>query len=91
MTPYIFDDRANYKDVADAIKYWYDMDKESRDVCGMTGHDWVLGDESNMSARRMSHRFIECINECLEKWTKRKKFSLYKINQLQKKENIGIV
>ena len=44
-----------------------------------------------MSARRMSERFMECIDECLKNWTKRKKFSLYKINQLQKIENPGIV
>ena len=91
MTPYIFDDRCDFKDVADAIKYWHDMMPDKRIECGLVGRDWVLGDESNMSARRMSYRFIECINECFEKWTKRKKFSLYKINQLQKKENIGIV
>jgi len=91
MTPYIFDDRVAFKDVADAIKYWYDMDEESRDACGMAGHDWVLDDESNMSAKNMSRRFIECIDECLEKWTKRKKFTLYKINKKEKIKNPGVI
>jgi len=91
MTPYIFDDRANHKDVGNAILEWYNMMPERRVECGLDGREWVLGNESNMSARRMSERFIECIDACLNNWTKRKKFSLYKINQLQKIENPGIV
>ena len=91
MTPYIFDDRCDFKDVADAIKYWYDMPKEERNVCGMAGHEWVCGNESNMSARKMSERFIECIDDCLEKWTPRKKFTMYKIEQLEKNEKSGVI
>ena len=67
------------------------MPSAERDVCGKAGQEWVLGNESNMSARRMGVRFIECIDTCLKNWTKRKKFSLYKINQLQKIENPGII
>ena len=91
VTPYIFDDRVDFRDVAIAIKEWYDMDKESRDACGMAGHDWVCGNESNMSARRMSDRFIECIEECLEKWTPRKRFTLYKVEQKKKIEKPGVI
>jgi glycosyltransferase involved in cell wall biosynthesis len=91
MTPYIFDDRCDFKDVADAIKYWYDMPKAEREECGLDGHEWVCGNESNMSARKMSDRFIECMDECFNQWTKRKKFTLYKINQKEKIENPGII
>jgi glycosyltransferase involved in cell wall biosynthesis len=91
VTPYIFDDRADFRDVATAMKYWYDMPKEKREECGMAGHDWVRGDESNMSARRMSERFIECMEECFEKWTPRKKFTMYKIEQPEKIEKIGVI
>ena len=91
MTPYIFDDRCDFKDVADAIKYWYDMPKDEREHRGELGYDWVCGDESNMSARRMSERFIECMEECFEKWTPRKRFTMYKINQTQKIEKPGVI
>jgi glycosyltransferase involved in cell wall biosynthesis len=91
ITPYIFDDRAKIEDVADAIKYWYDMPKEEREERGMEAHEWVCGDESNFSARRMGKRFIECIDECLEKWTPRKKFTMYKIGQKQKIEKAGVI
>ena len=91
MTPYIFDDRCDWRDVADAIKYWYDMDKEERDERGQKGHDWVCGDESDMSAKGMSRRMLECIEDCLENWTPRKKFSMYKVEPKQKIEKPGVV
>ena len=91
MTPYIFDDRVDFRDVANAIYHWYDMGEDDRNVNGQIGHDWVCGDESNMSARRMSERFIECIDTCLEKWTPRKQFSIYKIEQSKKIQNPGVI
>ena len=91
MTPYIFDDRCDFRDVGNAIKYWYDMPKEERQEAGMAGHEWVCGDEANMSARKMSDRFIECIDACLEKWTPRKRFVMYKVEQEQKIEKPGVI
>ena len=91
QTPYIFDDRCDFRDVATAIKYWYDMPKEEREHRGELGHDWVCGNESNMSARRMSERFLECMEECFEKWKPRKRFTVYKIEQLKKIEKPGVI
>ena len=91
QTPYIFDDRVDFRDVAEAIKYWYDMTQEEREHYGQIGHDWVCGEESNMSARGMSKRMSECIDECFEKWTPRKKFTLYKVEQEKQIEKPGVV
>ena len=91
MTPYIFDDRCDFRDVANAIRYWYDMDIESRNARGMAGKDWVCGDESNMSALGMTKRIVECVEECLEKWTPRKKFTAFKIEQKKQIENPGVI
>ena len=91
LTPYIFDDRVDFKEVGLAIHSWYIQNKKERDEKGMLGHAWINGDESNMSAAQMSVRFIECINECLDKWTPREKFSLYKIEHKQKVETAGIL
>tara|TARA_B100001059_G_scaffold84097_1_gene82150 strand:- start:17057 stop:18514 length:1458 start_codon:yes stop_codon:yes gene_type:complete len=91
MTPYIFDDRVDFRDVADAMYYWYDMEKADRESNGRVGHDWVCGDESNMSATGMSKLMANCINTCLEKWTPRKRFTMYKIEQEKKIENPGVV
>jgi len=91
QTPYIFDDRVDFKDVANAIMYWYEMPEKTRVEYGLKGHKWVCGNESNMSARRMGDRFIECINTCLEKWSPRRKFTLYKVEQSNKIEKVGVL
>ena len=91
MTPYIFDDRVDFRDVAKAIKYWYDMDKESRNECGIAGHDWVCGNESYMSAKGMSQRMYECIEDCFANWTPRKRFTMYKVDQVKQIEQPGVI
>tara|TARA_R110002050_G_scaffold67400_1_gene145833 strand:+ start:41 stop:1498 length:1458 start_codon:yes stop_codon:yes gene_type:complete len=91
LTPYIFDDRADFVDVATAIKYWYDMGKESRDDCGLAGHKWVNGNESFMSAKGMSEKMQGCIETCFENWTPRKKFTSYKIEQVKRIEQPGVI
>jgi len=91
MTPYIFSDRAAYKDVADAMQYWYNMPLESRTVCAEAGYNWVMGDESNMSAKRMSSQMSKCIDTCFKNWTPRKRFTLYKSKLKSKIENPGVI
>jgi glycosyltransferase involved in cell wall biosynthesis len=77
-TPYIFDDRCDWEDAGDAIKYWYDMGKESRDECGIKGHEFVMSEEVMMSAKMMGKNFIDHMETAFEKWTPRKKFNIYK-------------
>ena len=91
VTPYIFDDRCDFRDVADAMMYWYKMDSEIRYQYGMEGRDWVCGDESNMSAKGMSKRMSECIEDCFKNWTPRKRASLYKVEQVKQIENPGVI
>ena len=91
MTPYIFDDRADFREIADAIKYWYDLSEEERFEMGMEGHDWVCGDESCMSAKGMSMKMSNCIEDCLNNWTPRKKFTLYKVDQQKQIETTGVI
>jgi hypothetical protein len=93
LTPYIFDDRCDWKDVANAIHTVYNMSWMERDFRGQAGHDWVVGGEANMSARRMSERFIECIDICLSNWTPRDQFALHEIKLSEKYdvEKVGIL
>ena len=90
-TPYIFDDRCKFEDVAEAMAYWYHMPLADRKECGKAGREWVCSKESNMSARQMSARFIECIESCLKNWTPRKRFNLFKVQQLSKNEKSGLI
>jgi glycosyltransferase involved in cell wall biosynthesis len=91
LTPYIFDDRCNFEDVATALREWYDMPKENRKAAGKVGSDWLRSNESNMSARRMGERFIECINACFDNWKPRAKYTFMKVESPKKLENVGIL
>ena len=92
MTPYIFDDRVDFNDVADAMQYWYEMPSDQRQEAGQSGYEWVIGNESNMSARRMGERFIECIEGCFENWKPRKRFTLFNTNEIDMNiNNSGVI
>ena len=77
-TPYIFDDRCRFDDAADAIKEWYDIGLEERNRCGIKGHEFVLSDESMMSAKNMSQNFIDHMDTAFDKWKPKKRYSIYK-------------
>jgi glycosyltransferase involved in cell wall biosynthesis len=77
-TPYIFDDRCRWDDVADRFKEWYDTPKEERREAGQRGREWMLQEEIGMSAKLMCERFIHDMEVGFEKWTPRKRFTLYK-------------
>ena len=80
QTPYIFDDRCNPEDAADAIKAVYDLGKEERERRGMLGHEWTLSDESNMSSPRMSHRIINSMEKAFDNFKPRPVYDLTKID-----------
>ena len=42
LTPYIFDDKVQPEDAAEAIRFVYELGKEERDRRGMSGRDWVV-------------------------------------------------
>ena len=77
-TPYIYDDRPRSEDFADALKEWYDMGDDERKRCGKLGHEFVMSDDASMSATAMSNLFIEHMDTAFEKWTPRKRFTMFK-------------
>ena len=78
-TPYIFDDRCRFDDVADRIKEWYDVPKEERVKRGLNGHEFVMSEESMLSVTSMSNNFINHMDKAFEMWKPRKPFSLFKV------------
>ncbi len=77
-TPYIFDDRCRFDDVAQAIKDWFDEGSDKRMEYGMKGHEFVMGDDAMMSAKAMSDNFINHMETAFDKWTPRKRYTLFK-------------
>ena len=77
-TPYIFDDRPSYEDAAEGLKHFYDMGEEKRKECGEKGVEFVQLEEIGMTAEHMSNRFIKDMDTAFEKWTPRKRYTLFK-------------
>ena len=85
QTPYIFDDRVDFRDAADAIMKAYEMGKEERERRGNLAREWVLSDEAMMSAANMGKNIIKHVNEVLAIWKPKPKFELIKVEALKKK------
>lgn len=78
-TPYIFDDRCSVEDAAEAIQKVYNLSKEERESNGMKGHEWVTGDEANMTAQKMANRVIEVLDLGFDRFNPRTSFNFYTI------------
>ena len=78
-TPYIFDDRCRWDDVADRLKEWYDTPKDERLKAGLKGREWMLTEEVGMSCKHMCDRFIHDMEQAWKKWKPRKRFTLHKV------------
>jgi glycosyltransferase involved in cell wall biosynthesis len=85
-TPYIFDDRCDFRDVAKAIEQVYNLPIEDRFKKGLAAREWVLSNESMMSAKHMCDNVVETINETVATFKPRKRFELIKTEKLAKKK-----
>lgn len=81
-TPYIYDDRCSAEDIGEAIKYVHNTKLTSpthyKDMCEWA-RNWVVSDESMMSALWMCKNIIDGIDETLDKFIPRESFELIKI------------
>ena len=77
-TPYIFDDRCRFDDVAEKVKEWYDMGKDKRDICGLAGREYVMNNESMMASTAMCQNFIDHMDNGCKMWKPRKRYSIFK-------------
>ena len=78
QTPYIYDDRCSFEDVAERISELYSMSKEERQERGKAGMEWALSDEAGFTSEKMSERIIEGIDELFKVWKPRPDYYIYK-------------
>ena len=88
QTPYIFDDRCRFEDVADAIYQWWHMPADVRESCGNDGRSFCI--DNGLTATSMGNKMIEMIDYLLSRGPIQK--PRYTFNQVTEKkyENIGI-
>ena len=87
-TPYIFDDRCDFRDVAKAIKKVYELPVEERQRRGLKARDWVTSQESMMTAKHMCDNVISTIDDTIKDFKPRKSFEFIKIEKLPRKKII---
>jgi glycosyltransferase involved in cell wall biosynthesis len=85
-TPYIFDDRPDFRDIAKTIQYIYQLGPEERNRRGELGRKWVNSEESMMTAENMSKNVIESIDKTFEIFKPRKNFELLKVVKQPRKK-----
>ena len=78
-TPYIFDDRCSFEDIASAIEECYKLTPEERQQRGRAAREWVTSKESGMSAVSMCNNVINSIEETLKVFTPRSDFDFIKV------------
>jgi glycosyltransferase involved in cell wall biosynthesis len=76
-TPYIFDDRADFRDIGNALYEWYNTPKEERKSSGLKGREFISNSEVGMTRTLMADRVSKSIKDTLENFTPRTKFSLH--------------
>jgi len=77
LTPYIFDDRADWKEVGERMYEVYTMTREERKRRGMAGRQFALN-EGMFTADKMGELFIESIDKALENWKPRERYQIVK-------------
>ena len=76
MTPYIFDDRVNNEEVADAIYTIYGWGKRKKNERGLKGREWAL---KNLSSKIMCDKMSEGIQTTIKNFKPKERYNLYKI------------
>ena len=76
-TPYIFDDRADFREIGQALYEWYKTPKEQREIAGQKGSEFIRDPEVGMSRSNMCNRVVDSIEGCFNKFIPRNRFELH--------------
>jgi glycosyltransferase involved in cell wall biosynthesis len=87
-TPYIFDDRCQPEDVADAMHYWWDMNSSRRDEMGEAGRNFCL--LKGLTSKAMADKMGEMLEFLMQRGPVNR--PRYTVTEVQDRtyENIGI-
>jgi glycosyltransferase involved in cell wall biosynthesis len=77
-TPYIWDDRVDIEDVAQAIAKSYNTPKEERKANALIGREFFIN-EAGLTHTNMAQQLIDGIEDVFENWKPRKRFEVFKI------------
>lgn len=75
-TPFIFDDMTRWEDAAEGMMFWYLMNPNDRELCGLKGRQWALG-VGGINSENMCSQFIKCMDYTLEHFKPVKTFGIF--------------
>ena len=78
-TPYIWDDKVDIFDVAEAMMGVYNTPKETLKESGLKGREAFIG-EIGLSSENMCKTLVDGIDGTFENWKPRKSYELFKLN-----------
>jgi glycosyltransferase involved in cell wall biosynthesis len=78
-TPYIFDDRVDFIDVAEQIMNVYNISREDRKRIGMEGREYMVLPFTGLSLSSMASRVKNSINMCIDTFNKKDNFVIIKV------------
>ena len=90
-TPYIFDDRADFRDATNQIQAIYNLSPEERKRLGNLAREWTLSDEAMMTSTNMGKNVIRYIDQTFDTWIPRKSHDFLKIEELVAKQNKTVI
>lgn len=79
-TPYIFDDRCTPEDAAKALVKVYDLGPEQRNKRGLSGREWAMSEEAQMSAKTMSKNIARCMDKAFDNFTPRPSYDVFRVD-----------
>jgi glycosyltransferase involved in cell wall biosynthesis len=77
-TPYIWDDRVDITEVAEAIEKVYNTPKEVRKANGLIGREFFIN-EAGLNHTNMCQTLVDGIESTFENWKPRQRFEVFKI------------
>jgi len=89
-TPYIFDDRCNYHDVADKLFEVYNIPPDELRLRGMAGREWMMSDTAKFTTKHMANLMIESINKTFEAFTPKDRFEIINVQLPEQILHTGI-
>jgi hypothetical protein len=78
QTPYIFDDRCDWKEAGDNMMKFYKMTPEERARRGKLGREFSMND-ADFTSQKMGDLFIEGMDEALKKWKRPPRYRMVKV------------
>lgn len=78
QTPYIFDDKLDFRELAETIKLFYNFPKSHQQLLGKKAREWVMSDESMMSSDNMCFNMVEAIDETINTFVPKPHYSIIK-------------